>query len=212
MVLMGDSATTPARSATSPTASVAAGDRQSSAERITAAALICVTRWGLAKTTLDDIARQAGCSRATIYRLHPGGKQAVFDAMRARELARLLADLAVTLDRTHTLTELLVAAIANAAQAVRDNRALQYLMAHEPGQVLAHLSFDALDPLLAEATEFGAPYLERYLDPTTARRTAEWVTRLILAYSLEPPHDLADPDMAARFVSTFVLPGLEAAA
>jgi AcrR family transcriptional regulator len=186
--------------------------RSRPAERITAAALSCVTRWGMAKTTLDDIAREAGCSRATIYRLHPGGKQAVFDAMRAHELARLLADLAVELDRTDTLTDLLVAAIANAVQAVRDNQALQYLMAHEPGEVLAHLSFDALDPLLAEATEFGAPYLERYLDPTTARRTAEWVTRLILAYSLEPPHDLADPTMAARFVSAFVLPGLNAAA
>ena len=32
----------------------------------------CIARWGTAKTTLDDIAREAGCSRATIYRLFPG--------------------------------------------------------------------------------------------------------------------------------------------
>lgn len=38
------------------------------------AALACIGRWGLAKTTLDDIAREAGISRATVYRRVPGGK------------------------------------------------------------------------------------------------------------------------------------------
>ena len=36
--------------------------------RIRHAALVCVGRFGLAKTTVDDIAREAGCSRATLYR------------------------------------------------------------------------------------------------------------------------------------------------
>ena len=33
--------------------------------RLIDATLICLARWGVAKTTLDDVARQAGCSRAT---------------------------------------------------------------------------------------------------------------------------------------------------
>ena len=40
-------------------------------ERICDAALTCVARWGLTKTTLEDVARQAGCGRATIYRHFP---------------------------------------------------------------------------------------------------------------------------------------------
>jgi AcrR family transcriptional regulator len=183
--------------------------RAAATDRITAGALACIARWGMAKTTLDDIAREAGCSRATIYRLYPGGKQTVFDAMRAAELARLLAALAVVFDGTESLADLLAVALSGAVAAIQENQALQYLMAHEPGQVLAHLSFDALDPLLAEATAFGAPYLERYVDPVEARRTAEWMARVIVSYGIEPcEHDLADPEVAARFVRTFVLPGL----
>jgi len=42
-------------------------------QRMVAAAVRCVARWGLAKTSLDDIAREAGSSRATAYRVFPGG-------------------------------------------------------------------------------------------------------------------------------------------
>src|SRR5437764_8400576 len=43
--------------------------------RIVEATLRCVARWGMAKTTLDDVAREAGLSRATVYRVVPGGKE-----------------------------------------------------------------------------------------------------------------------------------------
>ena len=50
-------------------------------KRIVDATLRCVGRWGLAKTTLDDVAREAGCSRATVYRLFPGGKDSLFGTL-----------------------------------------------------------------------------------------------------------------------------------
>ena len=37
-------------------------------ERILEAGFACVARRGLAKTTIEDIAREAGMSRATVYR------------------------------------------------------------------------------------------------------------------------------------------------
>ena len=169
----------------------------------------CVGRWGVAKTTLDDIAREAGCSRATIYRAFPGGKTSVLLAAGESEVRRLLDELAVDLDATTDLASLLAVAMAQLISAVRSHEALQYLLAHEPGTVLTHLSFDALDPLLAMATEFGTPYLERYLEPADAAATAEWMARLVVSYSIEAPHpDLADGAVATRFVTTYVLPGL----
>ena len=186
--------------------------RQPAAQRITAGALVCIARWGMAKTTLDDIAREAGCSRATIYRLYPGGKQAVLLATGEAELARILHELSGALDRTRTLSELLVVAVCESVRAIRHHPALQYLIEHEPGEVLAHVSFDELDPLLEVATAFGTPYLARHLDPLTAATTAEWVTRLIVSYGIEPAHDLTDPQVATRLVETFVLPGLGLAA
>src|SRR4051794_6381502 len=65
--------------------------------RIRAATLTCVGRWGVSKTTLDDIARAAGCSRATIYRTFPGGKDTVMLATFAGETASFFAELAVAI-------------------------------------------------------------------------------------------------------------------
>ena len=123
-----------------------------------AGALRCIARWGVAKTTLDDIAREAGCSRATIYRLFPGGKRAVLLATGEAEVRRLLGELADAARRRRVARR----AAGRGHRVVGPGHphatpALQYLMAHEPGEVLAHVAFDALDPLLALATAFGAP-------------------------------------------------------
>jgi len=180
-------------------------------ERVIAGTLRCVARWGVAKTTLDDIAREAGCSRATVYRAFPGGKSAVMDATGEAEVRRLLVDLAIALDGCDTLEELLTVAIVESVRAVRANDALQYLLVHEPEHLLVHISFDALDPLLAVATDFGAPYLERFVDPRTAREGAEWIARLVVSSVIGPcPIDLGDRVVVAAFVDTYVLPGLTA--
>ncbi|MCL6451972.1 MAG: TetR/AcrR family transcriptional regulator, partial [Acetobacteraceae bacterium] len=43
-------------------------------ERILEAAYVCVARFGLAKTTIEDVAKVAGVSRASVYRAFPGGR------------------------------------------------------------------------------------------------------------------------------------------
>ena len=67
-------------------------------QRVIDAALRCIARWGIGKTTLDDVAREASCSRATIYRLFPGGKDAVFEALVDAELGRFFDGLVEHLD------------------------------------------------------------------------------------------------------------------
>jgi len=177
--------------------------------RILEAALRCVARWGMAKTTVDDIAREAGCSRATIYRAFPGGKQSVIHATGERELRRFLDDLSAEVAAVDSLREMLTVALVAGVTAIRTHEALQYLIEHEPGPVLALVSFDRLEPLLTLGTEFGAPELERFLAPEAAREAAEWVVRTIIGHGLEADcHDLTDPVVADRFVATFMLPGL----
>src|SRR4051812_24363190 len=179
------------------------------AERILEAALRCIARWGMAKTTVDDIAREAGCSRATIYRAFPGGKQSVIHATGERELRAFLDDLSAEVAVVASLREMLTLALVAGVTAIRTHDALQYLIEHEPGPVLALVSFDRLEPLLTLGTEFGAPELERFLAPQAAREAAEWVVRTIIGHGLEADcHDLTDPAVADRFVATFMLPGL----
>ena len=66
--------------------------------------------------------------------------------------------------------------------------------------------------MLGRAVDFLSPWLERFLDAITARRTAEWVARLVVLYT-EPatPFDLTDIAEARQLVTVHVLPGLPAA-
>ena len=63
-------------------------------DRVLDAVKACCERWGMAKVTIDDIANQAGCSRATVYRLFPGGKDFIYEALRQRENREFFAKLA----------------------------------------------------------------------------------------------------------------------
>src|SRR5437763_4349535 len=83
-------------------------------ERVIDAARRCLARWGIGKTTLDDVAREASCSRATIYRLFPGGKDALLQAVTRTELHRFFVGLAARFDEATNLEDLVVAGIAYA--------------------------------------------------------------------------------------------------
>lgn len=50
-------------------------------ERILGGALICVKRWGIDKTSLNDIAREAGCARQTVYNYYGSRDGVVLAAM-----------------------------------------------------------------------------------------------------------------------------------
>ena len=61
----------------------------------------CLARYGTAKTTVDDIARQAGVSRATIYRVFPGGRDEILAAVVDTEVARLFSALGACVSARH---------------------------------------------------------------------------------------------------------------
>jgi AcrR family transcriptional regulator len=176
------------------------------------AALACLARYGTAKTTIDDIARQAGLSRATIYRAFPGGREEILAAVVDTEAARLFSAVGVRLGEAADLEEALVTGIVEASTRIRDHEALAYLVAHEPETVLGHLAFEDSDRLMKAAARFAAPFLARWLRPAEAERVAEWATRLVLSYVIAPSThtDLCDRRQTARFVATFVMPGVRA--
>ncbi len=180
--------------------------------RIIDATLECLARHGTAKTTVDDIARVAGLSRATVYRSFPGGRDEVLAAVVETEAARLFSALGVCLGEAEDLSSALVAGIVEASTRIREHRALNYLVEHEPGLILGHLTFDDADRLLATASRFTAPFLARWMRAPDAARVAEWAVRIVLSYAIAPSAhtDLTDAQRTARLVETFVLPGIRA--
>jgi AcrR family transcriptional regulator len=178
--------------------------------RVLVATIACIARWGLAKTTLDDIAREAGLSRATVYRLFPGGKDTVVRAAVAAEVEAVGNELTARTAHCDNVEDVLVTVITYATEVLQGHPALQYLLTHEPDQVLPHLAFGNLDVVLAAATAVGEPLLQPYVGTGDAASTAEWVARIVLSYALAPSEwfDLANEGDARRFTATFLLPGL----
>ena len=175
------------------------------------AALRCIARWGLAKTTLEDVAREAGLSRATLYRALPGGgKGALLALVAERELTRLEHAVGAAVDATETLDDALVAAVTTVARHLDGHAAFQFLLAHEPGLVLPHLAFHHLDALLARVRAVGGPLLDRFLPSDTAAELAEWVARFVISYTCSPGPGvrLTDDASVRRIVRSFVLPGI----
>ena len=179
--------------------------------RVVTGMLDCIARWGLAKTTADDIARAAGISRATLYRAFPGGKDVAFDAVLRHEAARFFDTVTARLDDADDLLEVLVVGITEAARFLTEHAALRYVLAHEPERVLPAFTFDRLERTLAVATAFTVPHLRRFVaDPDAAADGAEWVVRILLSYAMNPSPalPLTDPDGVRRFAATFLIPAL----
>jgi len=178
--------------------------------RIVDGALACVARQGVAKTTVEDVAREAGLSRATVYRAFPDGKDSLLAAVVDTEVARLFSALGARMGESSDLSEVLVGGIVEAATRIADHAALAYLLEHEPEIVLRRLAFDEGDRVLLVAGGFTAPFLARWMDMDEALRVGEWAARIVCSYMLSPAVgvDLSDPVCTRHLVDTFMIPGI----
>ncbi len=180
----------------------------STERRILDATRACCERWGIAKVTVDDIAVEAGVSRATLYRMFPGGKDVLFDAMRVRELEEFFTELGNHLEGADDLEELLVRIVVHATVALRDDSHLAVMLASEPGETLSELTVQGLPRIIRMATLFIVPKVEVHLDRGAAAELVDLLARLVISYFLAPSAvvDFADPESARRFIVRHVLP------
>ncbi len=177
--------------------------------QIVDAALTCIGRVGIAKTTLDDVGREAGCARATVYRYFPG-KQPLINAAVASEADRLTAAVLIAADDAGDLAGAATAVITVGARYLLQHDALRFVLTVEPELLLPHISFARGDDLLAECARRVAPAFTRFVDPDHALRLAEWVVRIGLSYLCsEEAAELLDRDRVRALVADFVLPGLD---
>jgi AcrR family transcriptional regulator len=177
--------------------------------RAVEALLACVARQGLRKTTLDDVARQAGTSRATLYRYF-ASKQAVVDAAVRLEAARVTHALLDAAAATTTLDDAIVAVLRAAHRELTGHPALTYVAAYEPEWLLPSLCFGGLDGFLARASVALAPAFAPYVGADQAARGAEWVTRIGLTLLCAPhaPVPLDDEAAVRRYAAAFIVPAL----
>jgi AcrR family transcriptional regulator len=106
-----------------------------SAEGILDAALVEFDRYGIRKVTLEDVARQAGVSRTTIYRRF-ASRDELIAAVMDRENARLFADIADELNEARPQSNYYVEAFTSAILRSRRHRVLNRMITDEPALTL----------------------------------------------------------------------------
>jgi AcrR family transcriptional regulator len=178
--------------------------------RLIDAARDCCATYGWAKTTVDDVARTAGLSRATLYRVFPGGRETLMAAVNRHETIDFLQRLDQSLSDPDDLEALLTDGLHVSARMLADDADLQFALEHEPGQVLPSFAFRGLDGIFALTRAYFVPRLVRHLPEDEAGRVAELLARLVVIHLLESQSfvDLSDRDVAARLVRTRIMPGL----
>ena len=194
--------TSPESSRSSPDA----GGPSAIEHRVLDAAKSCIERWGVAKVTIDDIAAESRVSRATLYRLFPGGKDVLFDALRVRELEEFFTRLRSEVEGAHTLEDLLVSTVVCATRELRADDHLAVMLSSEPGETVTQLTVEGLPRVIRVASAFLVPLVDPYLERHEGRKLIDVLSRLVLSYFLAPSDevDLGDETSARSFLRPYL--------
>ncbi len=179
-------------------------------ERILEATFTCVARYGLAKTTVEDAAREARISRATVYRHFPGGREQLIAEVVAWEANRFFTRLADAVADAPSFALLLEDALLFAHRAIEQHEVLQKMLQTEPERMTTQLTVES-ERLLGLVQSFLEPYLVRAsLRPGVASGdAASYVARMVLSHISSPGSwDLTDREQVRDLVRTEILAGI----
>lgn len=183
-------------------------DRRSevAADRILDAAEQLFTRHDAASVAMFDVAKAAGCSRATLYRYFEN-RDALHTAYVHREARRLFRELANRIADVADPRERLVEGVLAALDSVRESPPLSswFVTSARPiGSEVADRS-EVINALTAS-------FLRSLGTTDDVERRARWLIRTMTSLLTFPGRDAADERaMVADFVAPIVLPGRQPA-
>jgi AcrR family transcriptional regulator len=183
-------------------------------ERVLEAAYASVSQYGMAKTTVEDVARAAGLSRATLYRMFPGGRDELFAAMVGREMDHFFVRLAEAVGDAPDFASVLETALVHAHREIAHHSVLQMVLATEPERLLPMMTVEEIR-IQEEVVDYLRPLLEREVAAGRVRpgvdldRAVRYVASMGLSIMATPGSvDLDDPDAVRRLVRDELLGGI----
>lgn len=190
----------------------APNDAESARERLIEAAEACFERYGVVKTTVEDVAATARVSRATVYRYFADRDELILVVLQ-RDAGRFLDRLTAVIAGQPDLASALVDGVLYTIDAVQTDNNLALLFVPEAvgittavagaSEVLFGLTAELLRPFFETARAAGE--LRAGVDLDDA---AEWVQRTVLSLLTFPGPVQRSPEEQRRFLRTFLVPAL----
>lgn len=193
----------------------APSDTDAARERLIDAAEASFLRYGVMKTTIEDVAAFANVSRATVYRYFAGRDELILGVL-LRDGGRFLEVLGHQLDAAPDLETAIVDGVLHTLAAVEQDENLALLFAPETAGLTTSLA-GASDALFGMTALFLRPYFEKARADGTLRidldldDAAEWTLRAILTLiTVDGPRTRTEAQLRS-FLQTYLVPALIAA-
>lgn len=169
-----------------------------------------MARDGMATTTVEHIAREAGVARATVYRAFPGGRDELVSAAVAHAVAEFFASLRADIGDVPDVTTLLERGLVAGRRRLDEHSVLQRTLQDEADQIVPQLATVlpvVLDLLRTElAGRLAGERLRPGVDPGEA---ADLLARMVLSLIGSPGGwDMHDPAAVRRLVRGQLLAGV----
>ncbi len=170
--------------------------------------------FGIAKSSVEEVAKRAKVARVTVYRRF-ATKDALVEAVFVRELHGFQSDLTAAVAGYADPEDQLVEGFAFAVRTIRNHKLLQRLLESERDEMLPHFTTEDgaflnlgrvyLAARVAAELDDGRAYEEMLV-------AADVASRLFISYVITPgaPVDFDDPDAARNFARTYLLRILQA--
>lgn len=172
------------------------------------AAARCFARYGVRRTSVQDVATELRVNRTTVYR-QVGNVESMLRLLTARDLHRLLDDAYRRIDPRTASPETLVAALAALVEVIRAHPVVAKVLADERELIGAGL--DEVPDVLGRVAAAMVPVLQAAMDAGhLARRdpvvVAEWLARIGGSAVVAPP-----PGDLSSFFAELIVPALDPA-
>lgn len=165
---------------------------------------LAIEKWGVSRFTVSDVCALSDVSRATVYRMFPGGKEVLLEALHVRSLDEFFTTLLERASGAESLEDLLVRCIVSATTELRADEHLTMMLATEPGSTLMQFTIDGLSRIVRVAASYLAPLVADFLPKREADALVEVLARLVISYFLSPSQhfDFTNEASVTKFLRT----------
>jgi AcrR family transcriptional regulator len=177
-------------------------------ERIARAAEACFVRWGVPRTRMEDIAREAGISRPTLYRYY-ASKETLQQAVMVRHIRRRAAELHGAVPREGPAGPLILRALLAGIVEPPTDRVSESVLGVDVVHDTARL-VGGSGPIFEAMYDYWLPYLKYASERGELRpgvdveRAVRWLT-MVVFYLLTLPEVAPSAEHLEVDLKTFVV-------